>query len=69
MTRREAIALARAGVPMRRPNWPTGKTLVFAAGRGTTRAIMVLTISGVVAPAKATDFTQAEFEATDWVQA
>lgn len=65
----DAESLARAGVPVRRTLWPLGRTLVYAPGAGTVRAVAVIAEAGVIAVVRAGQFTQAEFEAEDWVAA
>ena len=66
----DASQLARAGIAIRRATWPIGKTLVWSAGAGTTRAVPEITQpGGSVGVVRASEFGQAEFEATDWKQA
>lgn len=66
MTRTDAFALARLGTPIRRPSWPTAKTIVFSAGKGTVRAVGMLVNGSTLTVLKAGDLTQADLEATDW---
>jgi len=73
MTFTDARALAKAGVDVRRDSWPITKTLSFAKGPGSTRAVAVINNSAVspatITVVKNTDFGPAEFAAQDWRQA
>lgn len=68
-----ARALAHAGVPVRRKVWPTTKTLVFMAGRGSTRTVAAITntsaVPSTVTVVKNSEFGVAEFSANDWLKA
>jgi hypothetical protein len=66
MTIYEAIALAKQGVPVRRDNWSTGKTLTFEAGQGTTRAVATIVETGVRRTVKSTDIGEQDFKTADW---
>lgn len=66
MTIYEAIAQAKQGVPVRRGSWASGKSLTFESGLGTTRAVAVITETGVARTARNSDIQKADYEATDW---
>lgn len=65
----DARALAKAGVPVRMDSWPITKTLVYSRGAGTVRAVATISLNGVVAVVKNSDWGVAEIVATNWRRA
>ena len=69
MTWWEVEALAQFGTPVRRASWATTKSVVFARGGGTERAVLVVRDGSAEAVASATTFGAVEFGAEDWLPA
>jgi hypothetical protein len=50
-------------------SWPITKTLVYSRGAGTVRAVATISLNGVVAVVKNSDWGVAEIVATNWRRA
>ncbi len=55
MTWWDAETLARSGTAVRKPAWPASRSLVLSAGKGTTRAVMVIREAGAERPIRSGD--------------
>lgn len=67
MTLGDAIQLAKQGQNIRHPDLPTGDSIVYEAGTGSTRAVAVyITAAGARRTVRNTDVNLAAWTRDDW---
>jgi hypothetical protein len=70
MTFFQAIRVAKLGQPVRRVAWSYSRTLQFSAGpQGTARAVGLYVDGATTRMLRNTDLTNADYTATDWMEA